>query len=157
MDMTRYLKPYLTVPELEAMGGEYDGVIASVTNEEIRNRYKGQKSNEPVVSFDDGKRLVLNAGMLRACLSWFGADSTNWIGRRIRLFLRRVETINRETGEIKVRLQRGILCEDPHFLSSSRTRSAAMVTVAPVRDRELAEDDGGVPVEEIFDKERQSS
>ncbi len=112
--MTRFLAPMLTVPELEALGGDYEGVIASVKEEMLHNRFKGQKFPEPVVSFYDGKRLVLNRTMLRACIGWFGDESNNWVDRRIRVFLRREEKVNKDTGETRWQVQRGIVCEDPH-------------------------------------------
>jgi hypothetical protein len=119
MDMTRYLKPYLTVPVLEALGGEYEGIIAEVVNERLRNRFKATSSDEPVIVFQDGKRLVLNKAMLQASLCWFGEDSARWPGRRIRVFLRRVETVNRESGKVRVSYQRAITCEDVHAIVSA--------------------------------------
>ena len=95
VDMTKHLRPYLIVSALEAMGGEYEGVVEAVTEELIRNRFTGQKTFEPVISFVDGKRIVLNATMLRQCIEWFGADSNGWIDCRLRLFLRRVESVNK--------------------------------------------------------------
>jgi hypothetical protein len=148
MDMTRFLKSYLNVPDLEALGGEYDGVIDSVTDEEIRNRFTGKKSFEPVISFVDGKRLVLNKGMLRMCLKWFGDESTEWIGRRVRVFLRRVESVNRETGESRVRLHRGLMCDDPHAQAPISGRWPVKAVIDAIPDREPGDDDGAVGWEE---------
>lgn len=138
MDMTRYLKPYLNVKELEALGGAYNGVIAAVTDEDLRNKFRGQRSTEPVISFMDGKRLVLNTTMLRQCIEFFGPDSENWIGRCVGVFLRRVESRHRETGEIRVRLHRGLRCEDVH----ARFSMPRLVEhVATFRLREPGDDD----------------
>ena len=141
MDMTRFLAPMLTVPTLQAMGGNYEGVIASVKEEMLHNRYKGQKFPEPVVSFQDGKRLVLNKTMLLACIDWFGKDSNNWTDRRIYVFLRREEKVNRETGETWWKVQRGIACQDPHVKAQKPGRWAERVPVEANREREPGEDD----------------
>jgi hypothetical protein len=141
MDMRRFLKPSLTVSTLQALGGEYEGVIASVTDEEMRNRFTGQKAFEPVVTFDDGKRLVLNKGVLLKCITWFGPDSASWVGRRLKVFLHSVPTVNRETGEMKTRVQRNIACEDPHARAPILARRVPAPTVAPVHERELGDDD----------------
>jgi hypothetical protein len=74
--------------------------------------------------------------MLRACIGWFGADSKNWIGRRVHLFLKRVETVNPKTGETKVRVQRGMLCQDPHVRSRIHARRLVTAPVTPGRERE---------------------
>ena len=114
MNLTRYLKQFLTVPLLQAMGGEYEGIIADVREECLRNRFKAASEEQAVVVFTDGKRLVLNKTMLLACIRWFGDDSKNFIGRRIRVFLREVATESRKTGQRRVVWQRAIACEDPH-------------------------------------------
>ena len=131
---------------IEALGGDYEGVIASVDQEDLRNNYRARKSTEPVISFLDGKRLVLNTGMLRQCIEWFGPGSEVWIGRRVRVFLRRVEVVNKQTGVITVLKHRGILCEDAHaraFVPSDRepgeddelstTKDCDALEEAPVR------------------------
>ena len=139
--MRRFLAPMLTVPELEALGGEYEGVVASVKEEMLHNRFKGQKFPEPVVSFYDGKRLVLNKTMLRACIGWFGDDSSNWIGRRLYLSLRREEKVNKETGETRWKVQRQISCVDPHVRIPRPRTGPEQATVEATGQRELREDD----------------
>jgi hypothetical protein len=139
--MKRYLAPMLTVPELEAMGGDYEGVIASVKEEMLHNRFKGQKFPEPVVSFYDGKRLVLNKTMLQACIGWFGGDSDNWVDRRIYVFLRREEKVNKETGETWWKVQRQISCEDPQVRVPKQQDWAGRAPIEPVREREPGQDE----------------
>ena len=139
--MKRFLAPMLTVPELEALGGEYEGVIAFVKEEILHNRFKGQKFPEPVVSFHDGKRLVLNKTMLRACIGWFGDDSNNWIDRRIRIFLRREEKVNKDTGETRWQVQRRIACEDAHARAPRQQRWAERTPIEVIHEREPGEDD----------------
>lgn len=152
--MTRFLTPMLTVPVLETLGGQYEGVIAVVREEMIRNRFKGQKYAEAVITFHDGKQMVLNKTMLRTCIGWFGAESANWVGRRIWVFVRRAEKLNPETGETRLQLQRGIACEDPHTrVREPQRRASAHVA----REREPGEDDDApshpevtLDVDEIF-------
>lgn len=113
MDTRRFLKAWLVNKLLDELGGEYEGVIAEVTEETVRSPFSCQKTTECVVHFlDSGYRLVLNKTMLQAMQGWFGPESDNWVGRRLRVFLRRVETT--AAGRTRVRWQRSILCEDPH-------------------------------------------
>ena len=141
MDMTRLLKPYLNVSQLEALGGAYDGVIAAVSSQLLRNKFRAEMSEEAVVSFLDGTRLVLNKTMLRQCIEWFGAESEHWIGRRVSVFLRRVESVDRATGELKCRKHRGIACTDAHATNSVRRSMSA--TREPGEDDEAFEAAGG--------------
>jgi hypothetical protein len=91
VDMRRYLKPNLDVPTLQALGGEYEGIVAHVTSESLRNKFTGTTSEEPVIAFNDGKRLILNKTLLVALMRTFGDDSGAWIGRRIRSFFERLK------------------------------------------------------------------
>jgi hypothetical protein len=157
MDMTRYLKEYLTVAVLDGIGGFYEGIIDEVNNELLRNPYSKQRSEEGVISFVDGRRLVLNKSMLKACITWFGTDSEDWIGRRIQVSIRPVETRNRETGETRVRFQRRISCEDPHATGQSKSVRSAR---ASAHHREPGEDDvtpdtsgADITAEQIFEKD----
>ena len=136
--MKRFLKPMLTVPTLDALGGDYEGVIATVQEETIRNRFKGQQYQEAVLTFQDGMRMVLNKTMLTKCIGWFGSDSLDWTGRRIWVFLRKAESINKATGETRTQVQRGIACEDPHAKGPSLRGTAS---IEALREREPGEDD----------------
>jgi hypothetical protein len=109
--MARHLKPWLTLKALEEMGGEYEGVIASVTEEPIRNRFTAQRDYSPVVTFDAGHRLIPNKCILQKLIGWFGSESDGWVGRRVRVFLRLIQTPNHK-GELRSRWQRDAVCED---------------------------------------------
>jgi hypothetical protein len=91
MDMTRHLRRWLNDGELVRMDGSYTGLIAGVTEERIRNRYTAVKQLEPVITFDDGWRLVPNIGMRRALIEMLGAETNNWIGHAIRVYRHRVQ------------------------------------------------------------------
>lgn len=108
--MTRFLKKYLNVADLQKTGGQYEGIIENVIKTEIRNRYTKQPSQEAVVEFRDGQRMVLNLGMVRECIQLFGADSVTWGGHRVRVYLVGVESVNRTTGEARVAWHRKIAC-----------------------------------------------
>jgi hypothetical protein len=130
MDMTRFLKPFLTVTVLRELGGQYEGIIADVTNEPLRNRFKATTSDEAIVTFLDGKRLPLNKGLLRALISWFGVESSDWLGRRIRVFLK--------PGKKQGSWERAVACDDVHARFSlvkqpkCDQRGATTDTVEPV-------------------------
>ena len=112
MDMTRFLKSYLNVPELQKLGGTYEGVIENVTEAEIRNRFTTRTTKEPVLEFEDGRRMVLNLTMLKECIGALGADSTSWSGQAVRVSLQRIETQNHTSAETRVAWHRKIACVD---------------------------------------------
>jgi len=145
MDMKQFIRPYLTLAELEKRGGEFEGVIASVTDTYVRNPFTTERTREPMIQFQDGTRLVLNKTALKQCIGWFGAESENWIGRRLRVFVQSVERVNRTTGEVTVKRVRALLCEDPHVLAAVRRRQDAAVdrSIAAMVD-EIVEP-GGTP------------
>jgi hypothetical protein len=65
---------------LREMGDTYEGRIATVTEETIRNRYTAQKQREPVITFEDGWRLLPNINQRRALIAFFGPNSEDWLG-----------------------------------------------------------------------------
>jgi len=110
--MTRYLKKWLTDKALEEQhDSEYEGVVAQVSEEMIRNRFTAQRETLPVVTFDDGWRLVLNKTFLQKFITWFGADSDNWVGRRVRVYRRQAELTNAK-GVTRTKWVRDVVCED---------------------------------------------
>lgn len=166
-DMTRHLKRWLTDTALVEMGGKFDDVIASVTDEEIRNRFTAVKAIEPVVTFDQsGYRLVLNKGMLQSLIALFGPESNDWIGRRVYVFRRRLES---KHGETRARWQRAIACEDRHARVAVQGRWPLAGRGGPAalsHEREPGEDDEppvavddaseALTAEEIFGERRRS-
>jgi hypothetical protein len=140
MDMTRHLKRWLTDKALAELGGEFEGVIADVSEELIRNRFTAKRSAEVVVTFDDGGfRLVLNKTVLTKFIAWFGPESNDWIGRRVRVFRRRVEMPNQK-GELRSRWQRDVVCED-HLARAPIRRPVAVQP--PAGDEQVSGTWGG--------------
>ena len=88
MDMRRHLKSWLTIPTLRERGGTYDGTIASVREEEVRNAYKQARELQPVIAFEDGARVIPNIGMRRELVAHYGPDTDHWVGRPRQVFLR---------------------------------------------------------------------
>lgn len=127
-DMRRYLKRFLNNKALRSLGGEYVGVIAEVSEEPIRNRFNGKTTTEPIISFEDGWRLIPNQGMLQVVIEGFGAEASDWPGRRLRVSLVEVETVNRETGETRPRQQRAVMCLSEDELAAL---SEQLVNAAP--------------------------
>jgi hypothetical protein len=150
-DMTRHLKRWLTTTALSGMGGEFDGVIAAVTEEPIRNKYTGLTSTEPVIMFEEGGyRWIPNKSALQKLIGWFGAESTDWNGRRVRIYLVPVESKNG-----RKRWHRAIACEDAHARFQTRGQWPASVAAAANHQREPGEDDM-VTADEIFGDRRRA-
>lgn len=89
--MTRFLKKWLTEGVLRKMGDRYEGRIASVTEEVLRNRFTATKGPQPVIDFQDGYRVVPNITMRKALIEFWGPNSDDWIGRTLIVFRHRVE------------------------------------------------------------------
>jgi hypothetical protein len=150
-DMTRHLKRWLTNTALSEMGGEFEGVIAAVTEEPIRNKYTAQKSIEPVITFEEGGyRWIPNKSALQKLIGWFGAESTDWIGRRVRIHLVPVESKNG-----RKQWQRAVACEDAHVRLLACGRWPASVAAAN-HEREPGEDDDMMTADEIFGDRRRA-
>ena len=86
MDMRRHLIRLITLSVLEEMGDRYEGVIAEVIEEPVRNKFKGTKNLEPVIVFGDGWRYVPNIAARRALIGFWGSETDDWIGRRLIVF-----------------------------------------------------------------------
>ena len=110
--MRRHLRRWLNDAELERRGGRFDGVIAAVTEETVRNRFTAQRELQPVIAFDDGWRLVPNLTMRRALIEMFGTESNAWIGRRVTIHRQRVERIDKITGAIRESFQKTVSSSD---------------------------------------------
>ena len=102
MDIRRHLRPWLNDATLVRLGGSYGGVVASVTEEQVRNPFTAMRQLEPVIGFDEGYRLIPNITMRAALIELFGPHTDKWIGRRITVSRRRIERMDRQTGEVKV-------------------------------------------------------
>ena len=51
MDMRKHLRRWLNHRELEQMGGRYDGIVAAVAEQNVRNRFTAQREAQPVIRF----------------------------------------------------------------------------------------------------------
>ena len=85
MDMARHLRRWLNETSLRELGGVYEGRIADVTEEKLRNRYTAQHQLQPVITFDDGCEtdLITAAPILKQ--HCFGATFfvvSGFIGKR---------------------------------------------------------------------------
>jgi hypothetical protein len=108
--MSRHLRRWLNDQVLREMGDTYQGRIVSVTEETIKNRYKAhQKQLEPVITFEDGWRLIPNITQRKALIEIFGSETDGWIGCEVIVFRHRTqkvdsEGVTREKFEKRVRL-----------------------------------------------------
>ena len=106
MDMRRHLRRWLTDVPLQKMGGVYEGVIANVVEEEVRNRFTTKREVQPVIEFDDGWRSVPNLSMRRDLVDGFGPDTDTWVGRRLRIVRRLMR--NRTTAKASERWEKAV-------------------------------------------------
>ena len=137
--MRRHLKRWLNDGELLKMGGSYEVSIVEVVEEQVRNRYTAQRELQPVIVFDDGWRLIPNIGMRRALVEMFGSETDDWVGRRVRVFRRRMvrESAN---GEMRERYEKAVECvdSDPRELTTTSRTEIEELTTADIswkRDR----------------------
>jgi hypothetical protein len=108
MDMRRHLRRWLNDAELQRLGDRHEGTIASVTEEEIRNRFTATRQFEPVITFEDGWRVVPNISMRRALVEALGPETDSWIGRRIVVHRHAVDRTDEKTGTTKRRWQKRV-------------------------------------------------
>jgi hypothetical protein len=122
-----------------------------VSEEYIRNRFTAQRSLEVDITFDDGHRLIPNKTVLQKFITWFGAESDAWVGRRVRVYRRQVQVLNAK-GELRTRWQRDVVVEDAHARSAVRTpapfpasRINGQATTAAPTDEEIPWGGVGAP------------
>ena len=110
MNMTRHLPRWLNNRELARMDNHrYEGIIADVLEEPLNNKFKGTKQLEPVVVFEDGWRLCPNLAMRHALTGFWGYETDEWIGRRIVVFLHRVDRVDEKTRKTVSRWQKRVM------------------------------------------------
>jgi len=73
---------------LAARGGEYVGVVAQVTREEVSNKWKNRRETHFVLLFTDGSLLVLGDHGLAAMVAACGDETDYWGGESIRVTAR---------------------------------------------------------------------
>jgi len=102
MDMSKHLRRWLNDAELARREhGAYEGVIADVVEETVRNPFTTQPEVAPVIVFEDGWRLIPNFGMRAQLVTMFGPETDVWRGRRVRVFRRSAERVDKKSGEVK--------------------------------------------------------
>jgi hypothetical protein len=84
------------------MGDSYEGQIRTVIEEQIRNRFTGQRQLEPVIYFEDGWKLVPNITQRQALIQFWGPHTEDWEGRRLIVFRQRIERTDKSTGLVRV-------------------------------------------------------
>lgn len=108
VDMTRHLRRWLNDTALRKFGGTYEGIIADVVEEPIRNRFTWVKQTEPVIVFEDGWRVIPNITMRKTLIEFWGANTEDWIGQRLEVFRHRIEFHDPETGVLKDRWEKRV-------------------------------------------------
>jgi hypothetical protein len=101
MDMNRHLRRWLNDKALSELGDSYEGRIAAVTEEQIRNRFTGQNQLEPVITFEDGWRLIPNISQRRALIEFFGSETNEWLGQRLVVYRHFNQRTDATTGRVK--------------------------------------------------------
>ena len=92
MDMGRFVRRMLNRAELMQMSGQYEGVIAEVVEEEVRNSYKRATEVVPMIRFEDGECVIPNIGMRKTLIDALGTDTEAYVGVRVMVYLDLVET-----------------------------------------------------------------
>ena len=113
------------------MGGSYEGTIAAVVEEEVRNRFTTQREIQPVIVFTDGYRIVPNIGMRRALVGSFGAETDTWVDNRIRVF-RRPMTRRNPGDEAQPRFEKAVECLDAPTAEPEATAGAGELAAADI-------------------------
>lgn len=115
--MSRHLRRWLNDKALaENFGDTYEGRIAIVTEQIIRNRFTGQKQLEPVVQFEDGWMLVPNLSQRRALINMFGVETDDWIGEVIAVCRVCITKNDAKTGLTKQSWQKVVKLPAPKSL-----------------------------------------
>jgi hypothetical protein len=136
--MRRFVNPkaWLNDTELTRLGGTFAGTIKSVAEQEVRNRFTGEDEKQPVIRFADGHRLVPNLTMRQTLIALFGHETSGWHGRRVQVFRRAVECVDKKTGVVKTQHVKAIGCADVDLVADAHS---AHVNGAAVRTPDVAE------------------
>ena len=100
MDMNRFLQHRLTNTVLEGLPGRrYEGRVSAVVPERVFNRFKlTSQETVPQITFEDGWLWIPNIGARRGLTAAWGADTDEWIGRRMAVYLCIVARTDKPTG-----------------------------------------------------------
>ena len=130
MDMRRHLNRWLNHAELINMGGSYEGTIATVVLEEIRNPFTTQRNALPVIVFTDGYRIVPNIGMRRTLVESYGPETDSWVDKRIRVFRRPMT--RRHSVKAQSRFEKAVECLDAPTPKSEATTGVGELAAADI-------------------------
>jgi hypothetical protein len=119
VDMRRHLKRRMNNRDLEQVGGEYIGVVANVVEEQMWNRFLKERKDQPVLLFADGWGIVPNMGMRRTLIEALGPKSDDWIGGRVRIFLRPMA--RKHGGDGPQRFEKAVECLAPQTANPPAT------------------------------------
>lgn len=108
-DMRKHLRRWIDDALLRQLGDRYEGVITSVVEKTLRNRYTCTRELQPVIEFEDGLQLVPNITMRRTLIEFFGTDADEWIGRRIVVYRHRVEHTDPDTRAVRERFEKRVM------------------------------------------------
>jgi hypothetical protein len=109
VDMTRHLRRWLNDKALsEQFGDTYEGRIADVVEQTIRNRFTAEKQLEPVIRFEDGWCLIPNISQRRALVAMWGSETNDWVGRRLQVYRHRKERTDEATGRLRVTYEKRV-------------------------------------------------
>ncbi len=100
----------------------YIGTIALVVSEKVRNPRKGAFEESLVVTFMDGRKLVLSRTRVRSMVSDLGPETDHWIGAEVRVRLvrarggdqRAIEVVT-PTQDFPVSVEPSVAAEDIPF------------------------------------------
>jgi hypothetical protein len=108
--MTRFLRRrLLTNGLLESFPDRrYEGQIASVVTEEVLNRWTLRKTEAPVIAFTDGNAWIPNDGARRMLIDVWGAETNNWIGHWLAIFLVTSTRTDKASGRLVERLEKRV-------------------------------------------------
>jgi hypothetical protein len=109
MDMRKHLRKWLNERALrDEFAGVYEGQIDDVFEQEIRNRFTADREIQPVIRFVDGWSLIPNVTQKRSLCAMYGPETDEWIGRRLEVYLHKIERADASTGLVKVRFEKRV-------------------------------------------------
>lgn len=110
MDMTPYLQRSLTNADLMTRQGlSYEGCVARVVPQQVFNRWKFTKDEiVPVISFEDGYHWIPNISARRTLTAAWGANTDDWVGRRMRIYLKSVVRTEAVSGRAVEKLEKHV-------------------------------------------------
>lgn len=110
MDVSRHLQRYLNDKVLaEQFADRYEGRIRDVAEALVRNRFTRSNNLELVIEFEDAWRLIPNLTQKRALVSFWGAETDDWLGQELVVYRHPVERQNADTGRVRVIYEKRVM------------------------------------------------